>query len=116
MLSKSRSFLFAATLIATPLAIAMAQQNNPAGNFGSNRSATAPPGTADSAAASTMNTGDNGARRTTTDPYDGTATNRTTPGATGRTVVPGSNSSQDSSAPSTVQERTGATTSGGGSR
>jgi hypothetical protein len=113
MLNKSRSFLLAAALLAAPVATAMAQQNNPAGNLGSNRSATATPGTADNSAASTMTTGDAGAHGPSANTHGGAATNHNVPGATGHTVVPGSNSSQASSAPSTARERTGSTTSGG---
>jgi hypothetical protein len=114
MLFKSRSILLAATLMAAPLATAMAQQNNPTGNLGSNRSATAAPGTADSSAASTMHTGDNAARGTSTNSHGGTSMNNTTPGATGHTVVPGSTSSQAGAAGSTVREKTGGTSAGGG--
>jgi hypothetical protein len=112
MFIKSRSLLLAASLIAAPLAVAVAQQNNPTGNMGSNNSATASPGTADSHAASGMSTGDAGARSTATSPYRGSASNSTMSGATGQTVVPGSTSSQASSSYGTAQQRTG---SGGGS-
>src|SRR4051794_38867404 len=115
MTLKLHATLLAAGLIAAPLAGAIAQQNNPTGNLGSNRSATAAPGTADSKAASGLNTGDAGSRSTTANSYGGPAsTNNTTPGATGHTVVPGTTSSQAGSAPSTAQQRTGgASTSGG---
>jgi hypothetical protein len=117
MLFKSRSILLAAALMAAPLATAMAQQNNPTGNLGSNRSTTAAPGTADTSAASTMHTGDNATRGAMTNSTGGGAsTNNTTPGATGRTIVPGTTSSQAGSAPSTVQERTGSGATSGGAR
>jgi hypothetical protein len=112
MLFKSRSLLLAAGLLAIPLGAAMAQQNNPTGNLGSNRSITASPGTADNSSASTVTTGDAGSS-TTTNSYGGSSTNNTVPGATGHTVVPGNNSSQASAAPSTMQEKTGGTTSDG---
>jgi hypothetical protein len=112
MFLKSRSFLLAASLMAAPMATAVAQQN-PAGNLGSNNSATASPGTADSKSGSGMSTGDVGSHRTTTSNYGGSAMNPTTPGATGQTVVPGSTSSQASSAAGTVQQQQGGQTTGG---
>jgi hypothetical protein len=113
MLFRSRSLLLAATLMAAPLATAMAQ-SDPTGNLGSNRSVTASPGTADNSAASTMSTGD--AHGTTTNTYSGAGMNNTTPGATGRSVVPGTSSSQADASQSTMQEKTGTVTGGGGSR
>jgi hypothetical protein len=109
---KSRSLLLAAGLMAVPLATAMAQQD-PTANLGSNRSVTATPGTADNSAVSTMTTGDSAARGTMTNTYGGSSTNNPTPGATGHTVVPGTMSSQASSAPATVQEKTGGTSADG---
>jgi hypothetical protein len=111
MFSTSRSLLVASTLLIAPVGAAMAQQNNPSGNMGSNRSATAAPGTADSKAASGMNTGDINARGTGASNYSGSAMNSTTPGATGKTVVPGSTSSQADSSRGTVNQKSGA---GGG--
>jgi hypothetical protein len=117
MLFNSRSLLIAAGLMAVPLAAAMAQQNNPAGNLGSNRSVTAAPGTADNKGASNLTTGDANAHGTMTNTHGGANMSNTTPGATGRTVVPGTTSSQASSAPSTMQEKTGgASGNGGGSK
>jgi hypothetical protein len=113
MFSKSGTILLAAGLIAVPLGIAVAQQNNPTGNLGSNRSITASPGTADNKAASGTNTGDVGSRNTGTSNYSGSAANTTTPGATGRTIVPGSTSSQASSSAGTAEQKTGATSTGG---
>lgn len=110
---KSRSFLLASTLLIAPVATAMAQQNNPTGNMGSNRSVTAAPGTADSKAASGMSTGDVGTHATGTSNYGGSAMNSTTPGATGKTVVPGSTSSQASSAAGTANQRSGTATGSG---
>lgn len=114
MFSKSRSLLLAASLVAVPMATALAQQNNPTGNMGSNNSITATPGTtADSASSPGMKTGDSTSHSTATSNYGGTAMNGTAPGATGQTVVPGSTSSQASAAAGTDQQRTGAQTSGG---
>jgi hypothetical protein len=110
----SKSILLAATLIAVPMAAAMAQQNNPAGNQGSNRSVTASPGTADSKAASGMSTGDANSRTTGTSNYSGSAMSSTAPGATGKTVVPGSTSSQANSANGTMEQKTGG--AGGGQK
>jgi hypothetical protein len=112
MFTKSRSLLLAASLIAAPMATAMAQQNNPTGNMGSNKSVTASPGTADSHSASGMNTGDAGARSTASPTYG--SNNTTAPGATGRTVVPGSTSSQASSSTGTAHQQTGSSSAGGG--
>ena len=107
----SRSLLLSAALLAAPLTGAMAQNSNPAGNYGSNRSATAAPGTADSTASSGMTTGDVHSRGTMQS-YSGTAANPRVPGGTGRTVVPGSNSSQARAATGTGNMRTDATTGG----
>jgi hypothetical protein len=109
MFSRSHTLLLAAALMAAPMATAMAQQNNPTGNMGSNRSVTASPGTADSKAASGMTTGDVGSKATGGSNYGGSAMNSTTPGATGRTVVPGTTSSQANSARGTAEQKSGAT-------
>jgi hypothetical protein len=95
------------------MATATAQTNNPAGNMGSNRSATASPGTADNQAASGMHTGDLDSPRAATGNYSSSAMNSTAPGATGRTVVPGSTSSQAGSSKGTAEQQTGSQTSGG---
>jgi hypothetical protein len=113
MFSKSRSLLLASTLLIAPVATAMAQQNNPTGNMGSNRSVTASPGTADNKPASGMNTGDNSTRTTGTSNYGGAAMNSTTPGATGKTVVPGSTSTQADSSRGTANQKSGGSNSGG---
>jgi hypothetical protein len=113
MISKSCSLLLAAGLMVAPMATALAQSNNPAGNLGSNNSASATPGTtADSKSTPGMNTGDAGSHSTVSGNYSGSAINPTTPGATGRTVVPGDSSSQASASSGTMQERTGSTTAG----
>jgi hypothetical protein len=107
MFSKSRSLLLATVLMAVPMTAAVAQQNNPTGNMGSNRSVTASPGTADSKAASGLNTGDVGSHNTGASNYGGSAMNSTTPGATGRTVVPGSTSSQAGASTATMGQKSG---------
>jgi hypothetical protein len=103
MFSKSTLLLLAVSLMAAPLTAAMAQSNNPTGNMGSNNSATASPTTAGSPAPGVS---------TTTGNYSGSAMNSTTPGATGKTVVPGSTSSPASATSGTVEQKTGATTGG----
>jgi hypothetical protein len=110
MVSISRPVLLAAVLAAAPLTLAFAQQNNPAGNMGSNTSVTATPGTADSKALSGMNTADAGAmaRRP-----GSAATNAYVPGATGKTVVPGSTSSPAAAAAGTAETKSGG---GGGQK
>lgn len=100
MRTNSRSFLLAASLLVAPLATAAAQQNNPAGNLGSNGSATATPRTADKTS-------------TTASPPSGAATNTTVPGATGKTIVPGSTSSQAGASAGTAEQKTGMGVSGG---
>jgi hypothetical protein len=109
MVSKSRSILLATGLMAFYSAAAIAQSNNPAGNMGSNNSATASPGTADSKPARGMNTGDAGSAPVA---RSNAATNSNAPGGTGTTVVPGSNSSQAGSAAGTAEMKTG----GGGQK
>ncbi len=105
MSTKTRSLLLAASLIAAPLGVALAQ-TNPTGNLGSNKSSTAAPRTADSTKASGLNTADPGLHHPTTGTY-GAAANPHKPGATGRTVVPGSNSTQAGASSATTQQKTG---------
>jgi hypothetical protein len=114
MFSTSRSLLLAATLLIAPVGTALAQQNNPTGNMGSNRSVTASPGTADSKGASGMNTGDTGTHATGTSNYGSSAMNSTAPGATGKTIVPGSTSSQANSSTGTAAQKSGGASDGGG--
>jgi hypothetical protein len=116
MSAKSRSLLLATTLLIAPVATSMAQQNNPPGNMGSNRSVTAAPGTADNKAVSGMETGDNRGRSTGASNYGGSAMNSTTPGATGKTVVPGSTSSQADSSRGTVNQKSGGPSGGEGAK
>lgn len=118
MFRYARPLVFAAALSAAPFVVAQAQQNNPAGNLGSNRSMTAAPGTADSQAASGMHTADTKGH---SNAYGGASMNKTsprTPGATGTTVVPGNNSTVASDAKSSYQQKTAGsqTGSGGGGR
>lgn len=112
MLSKSRSILLATALLTAPMTVAMAQQNNPTGNMGSNRSITGTAGTADSKAASGTNTADVGVNNAPTGNYAGMS--GTKPGSTGKTVVPGTNSSQTSAANATREQQSGASPAGGG--
>ncbi|WP_428538142.1 hypothetical protein [Rhodopila sp.] len=108
MLSKSPSLIVAAVLVTAPMLSAMAQQNNPTGNMGSNSSATATPMTKNnSPGAGSMAKGTAGENGTK-------ARNRVAPGATGKTVVPGSKSSQASAADATKQQKSGSPTTGGG--
>jgi len=109
MTLQSRSLMLAASLIAMPMVGAMAQ-TNPAGNYGSNTSMTASPGTADNSVASGMSTGDANSRPTSMKPG---STNEFKKGATGQTVVPGSNSSIASTGSNTATQKTGTTAASG---
>jgi hypothetical protein len=71
---------------------------------------TMSPGTADSKAASGMNTGDTNATLPAVPPG---ATSNHTPGATGRTIVPGPNSTAAGAAPGSQTQKTGTVSSGG---
>ena len=113
MLSKSRFLMVAGALMAMPATAALAQQNNPTGNMGSNRSATAAPGTADSKSGSGMHTGDVGSVTSGSSNYNGTGMNARTPGSTGKTVVPGSTSSEATASSGTAEQKTGTTTANG---
>jgi hypothetical protein len=86
MTSMLRNSILSAAILAAPLA-AFAQ-SNPTGNLGSNNSATATKPTAD-ARSSPLHAADaNAAKR----PPNAAAQNPHVPGATGQTVVPGTNS------------------------
>src|ERR1700735_180424 len=111
MVSISRPVMLAAVLVAAPLSTVFAQQNNPAGNMGSNTSITATPGTADNKALSGMNTADSGAMPAR--PPSAAATNPYVPGATGKTVVPGSTSSPAAAGAGTAETKSGG---GGGQK
>src|SRR6185437_981387 len=100
----SQVLFFAASMLAAPTIGALAQSNNPAGNYGSNRSVTASPGTADNQAASGMHTGDVGSGSTYSPTHPATrgmAANPNKEGATGNTVVPGNNSTAANTAGAT---------------
>jgi hypothetical protein len=105
MLAEKRSLILATALLITPLVPAFAQQNNPTGNLGSNRSVTAAPGTADSQAASGVRSGD-------VTPH-GTSNYGMMTAAPGHTHVPGTNSSTHSAAKATNAQKTGSEPSGG---
>jgi hypothetical protein len=111
MFLQSRSLLLAAALMAGSMTVAIAQ-NNPAANLGSNNSATASPGTADSKSMSGMNTADAGSKPNPAGNYSGSAMS-TKPGSTGKTVVPGSTSTQASNSKATTDQRQGPQTTGG---
>jgi hypothetical protein len=111
MFLQPRSLLLAAALMAGSMTVAIAQ-SNPAGNLGSNNSATASPGTADSKSMSGMNTADAGSPHNPAGNYSGSGIN-SAPGATGKTVVPGSTSTQASNSKATTDQRQGPQTSGG---
>lgn len=106
----ARSVLLAASLVTIPVIGALAQNTNPAGNYGSNKSITASPGTADSKTASGMNTADTNAPRSAVPPA---ATNNYAPGATGRTIVPGSNNTVAGATSGSETQKTGVVTGGG---
>ena len=116
MLSKTYPIIVAVAFAAMPVAGVYAQQNNPTGNLGSNRSSTATPGTADSGAASGMHTGDVRSSTGGTSNSGGSSM-ASQPGATGRTVVPGNNSSVSGDTRATTDNKTGGGQgSGGGGR
>jgi hypothetical protein len=95
-----RTTMLAAAMIATPF-MAFAQSNNPTANMGTNKSSTAP---STSAPAAGMTSADTNA--TTTSPT-GAAMSPRVPGATGQTVVPGSNSTVAGDRPATANSKTG---------
>lgn len=104
-----RFLILAASLVAMPLAGALAQ-SNPTGNLGSNTSSTASPGTADDKAVSGLETGDAKAKharpvRMARNPSTSKPTD-STPGATGRTIVRGDSSTIQGDAAATAQQKT----------
>jgi hypothetical protein len=107
MTSTIRTSLLVAAIFAAPLA-AFAQSNNPMGNLGSNGSTTATPPTANSPS-SGMHTGDANAMPK---PATGAAQNPHVPGATGQTVVPGTNSTVAGDRSATVNSKTNGATNG----
>jgi len=117
----TQTLFLVASMVAAPAIGALAQTDT-TNNHGVNRSVTASPGTADSQAASGTHTGD---VRPGASPYSSTrsvtgsqAANPYKPGATGRTVVPGNNSSVAGVTGATRDTQTGGGavtgTSGGG--
>lgn len=113
MASKLRISLMTVTLFATPM-LAMAQSNNPTGNMGSNRSDTAAGTNVDKMQKPGIGTADvqSGAN---TPKSTAMAKDSTVPGATGKTVVPGSSSTVPGDKMGTAAAKTGQTnTSGGG--
>ncbi len=113
MFSKSSFLLLATALMAAPIASTMAQQNNPTGNLGSNRSATAAPGTADTKAAPGMNTADVGANKTPRGNYSGSPMNPTKSNPSAA-YAPGSNSNNANMSKATRNTQTGTVTPSGG--
>jgi hypothetical protein len=101
MIRPLQATAYVAVLMAAPL-MALAQ-SNPTGNLGSNNSATATPPTAN-APMSGLQAGDATA---VPRPPSGAAQNPRVPGATGQTVVPGTNSTVAGDRPATGSARTG---------
>jgi hypothetical protein len=114
MTSKLRMSLMAVALLATPM-LAIAQSNNPTGNMGSNRSDTAAGTNADKMQKPGMGTADVQSGPNASKPAamakDGTA-----PGATGKTVVPGSNSTVSGDKTGIAVAKTGQTSASGGGK
>ncbi len=106
MIAKISSIVMAGALLAGPMAPALAQTQNPAGNMGSNRSMTASPGTQDNAA-SGMNSNDMNNPGSAGGNYAGSSLS-SHPG-----VVKGSNSSVASSGSATREQQTGSSPAGG---
>lgn len=102
MSSIMRTAMLSAAILMTPLA-AFAQTDNPMAHAGSNSSVTATSTTANPHAAATK----------VKSPM-AMAKNPTVPGATGRTVVPGSNSTVAGDRAGTIETKTGQTGMGGG--
>lgn len=111
MTANARALLLAAALVAAPLAGALAQ-SSPTGNYGTNQSTSASPGTVDNKATSGLNAASSQHKPSTT---TAAAANKNVPGATGRTIVPGSSSTIAGDAPNTASAKTdGGGTSGAG--
>jgi len=107
----SRSLILAASLFAIPVVGALAQGST-TNNYGANRSETAAPGTADSKAASGLSTADSQSGSAAAP--SSSAKSPRVDGATGRTVVPGSNSSVASDRSATGLGKTDQATTGAG--
>jgi hypothetical protein len=112
MTSKLLMSLMAGALLATPV-LAIAQGNNPTGNMGSNRSDTSAGTNGDSAQKSGMGTADVKPGMNAPKP-SGAAKDNTVPGATGRTVVPGSSNTVADDQSGTSAAKTGQTNTGSG--
>jgi hypothetical protein len=112
MTSKLRMSLMTVALLATPM-LAMAQGNNPAGNMGSNRSDTSAGTNVDKTQTPGMGTADVKPGVNSPKP-SAAAESKTAPGATGRTVVPGSNSTVAGDQSGTSAAKTGQTNTGSG--
>ena len=108
MASNSRLPILAAVLLAMPLVNATAQ-NNPTGNYGSNRSATAGPVTGDKPGTG-LNTADvsSSHKKSIHKPR----LTKRTPGGTGKTVVPESRSTIAGDADATAKAQSGGTGAG----
>jgi hypothetical protein len=102
---RTSHLLMAVWLVALPVG-ATAQSNNPTGNSGSNKSATASAGTADNKAASGMTTGDATSRIA---PPPMSAGNSRTPGGTGDSIVKGDHSTIRGDRAATTDQKTGFT-------
>lgn len=107
MASISRSALLVTALLAMPLAEAMAQ-SNPTGNYGSNRSATAGPITADKPGAG-LSTADVGSSPHKKSRHHKVRPTHSATGRTGKTVVPGSHSTVTGDADATARAQSGST-------
>ncbi len=103
-----RFLILATSLVAMPLVGALAQ-SNPTGNYGTNKTMTAAPGTADNNAASGLSTADANAKP----PGASSPAGNYAPGSTGRTVVPGSNSSVGADATNSSSAKTSGGVGGG---
>ncbi len=101
----SMSFM-AVALLASPV-VALAQ-SNPTGNLGSNRSATAVPGTPTADTRPGLTTADVG-HHVKKPMHSAMAKNPRVAGATGSTVVPGSNSTVTGDNGATTAAKTGVT-------
>lgn len=112
MSSTLRTAMLAAAILASPLT-AFAQSNNPTGNLGSNSSVTATAPTANSHAVSGVNTADANANAKMPTAMEKSPV---VPGATGRTVVPGSNSTVAGDRAGTVDTKTGQVGMSGGGK
>jgi len=114
MNSKLRLSLMTVALLATPV-LAIAQGNNPTGNMGANRSDTAGGTSADKMQKPGMATADVQSGANTPKPT-AMAQDSAAPGATGKTVVPGSNSTVSGDKSGTVAAKTGQTNASGGGK